>query len=98
MEIVNKKAGEVFEIALDSRGATGLQMQFKTDVDGVVSVERTDTVRGAHSMAGDPVKAVFEVRTLQPGNVTILFFETRPWDKNFQPIPATDVMVKVTER
>jgi hypothetical protein len=91
------KTGESFEVALNSRGAMGLKMQFKTEPDGVVSVKQLESRMGAATMAGDAIKVVFRITGERTGNTTVTFFETQPWDKDFPPIVAEVVRVGVVE-
>ena len=90
---------ETFRIELKSRGALGLQLLFKTDKDSIVEVKRIETkVNNSNSiLPGDPISAVFEIRSIKKGAVKITFYETQPWNKEFKEIIQKEIYVEVTE-
>lgn len=46
-------------------------------------------------MPGDPLQVTFDIEGLRSGTAEVTFFETRPWDKNFAPILAKKLIVRV---
>jgi len=93
------KVLDTFTIELKSRGSLGLQLAFRTDKDGIVAVTRlpADSNSQERISPGDPLKVIFEIKALKPGTVNITFFETQPWNKDFQEIIKKEIEVEVVE-
>jgi len=93
------KVSETFTVELQSRGAIGLQLLFRTDNDSIVKITRlpNDSTGQKQISPGDPLKAVYEITGLKPGVVKITFYETQPWNKDFKDIIKKVIDVQVVE-
>jgi len=93
------KVSETFTVELQSRGAIGLQLLFRTDNDSIVKITRlpNDSTSQKQISPGDPLKAVYEITGLKPGVVKITFYETQPWNKDFKDIIKKVIDVQVVE-
>ena len=88
------KEKESFRVELQSRGGLGLQLSYRTDNDGVVQVLRVDA---GTALPGSNLPVTYEITGLRKGKVTISFYETQPWNKNFKEIIQKEVEVEVTD-
>lgn len=88
------KEKESFRVELQSRGGLGLQLGYRTDNDGVVQVSR---VGEETALPGSNLPVTYEITGLRKGKVTISFYETQPWNKNFAEIIQKEVEVEVTD-
>jgi len=93
------KVSETFTVELQSRGAIGLQLLFRTDNDSIVKITRlpTDSADKNHISPGDPLKAIYEITGVKPGTVKITFYETQPWNKDFKDIIKKVIDVQVVQ-
>jgi len=98
-ETKKMKLLESFKIVLQSRGALGLQIFCKMDNDAIVEIKRLEPViiTTVPVIAGDPIDAVFEIKSVNKGKVKITFYETQPWNKEFQPIIQKEIDVEVSD-
>lgn len=92
--------GDSRQITLQSRGAAGLQLMYEIADTNVVVVERkppdpSELERARTTNIGGAVAAVFEIKALSQGQSEIVFFETRPWEPDFQRIVQRKVTVTV---
>jgi hypothetical protein len=85
---------ESFRVELQSRGGLGLQLSYRTDNDGIVEVSRVDT---GTALPGGNLPVTYEITGLRKGKVTVSFYETQPWNKNFTEIIQKEVEVEVTD-
>lgn len=93
-ETIVIRPDEGHAVTLSNRGASGLQMQATTDHADVLRITRRDaSLEGLKP--GDPLQVIFDIEGLKSGTAEVTFFETRPWDKNFAPIIAKKLIVKV---
>ena len=99
VETKKMKPLETFKIVLISRGALGLQLLFKMDTDSVVEVKRVEPsfIKTEPILPGDPINAVFEIRSVKEGTVRITFYETQPWNKEFTPIIQKEIEIEVAK-
>ena len=99
VETKKMKPLETFKIVLTSRGALGLQLLFKMDSDSVVEVKRVEpSINKTDSiLPGDPINAIFEIRSINEGIVRITFYETQPWNKEFTPIIQKEIEIEVVK-
>ncbi len=99
IEIKKIKVSETFTVEMKSRGSLGLQLLYRTDHDSIVSISRlpADPVEKKQISPGDPLKAVYEIKGLKRGTVKITFYETQPWNKNFDDIIKKVINVQVVE-
>jgi hypothetical protein len=90
---------ETFKTELVSRGALGLQLLYRTDRDSIVEVRRLEPVisKSDPVLPGDPIGALFEIKSLQKGTVKITFYETQPWNKEFKEIIQKEIDIEVVE-
>jgi predicted secreted protein len=95
MEEVRKNIGDEFEIELHTRGGAGLTMLYRINQEDIVAVERLQLPKTGMLKPGDPTKAVYRLRAQKKGNVRILFYETRTWDKDFNEIPVKELAIVV---
>jgi predicted secreted protein len=93
------KVSETFTVELASRGYLGLQLLFRTDNDSIVKITRLppDTTEKKQISPGDPLKAIYEIKGLKPGEVKITFYETQPWNKDFRDIIKKVINLQVVE-
>lgn len=91
------KVNEVYKLTLQSRGAMGLQLLYRCDDTTIVSINRIDPPASQDTMPkmGAPVPAIFEIRGTKPGKTKIVFYETRPWEKDFKEIIQKELDVEV---
>lgn len=94
-ETIVIRPGEGHAVTLSNRGASGLQMQATTDHADVLRIKRRNTTSLEGLKPGDPLQVTFDIEGLKSGTAEVTFFETRPWDKNFAPIIAKKLIVKV---
>ena len=94
-EIIHKKINETHRVVLSSRGASGLQMMYRVDHEGLVSVERINNLSGEKNMPGNSIEVVFEIRAQIKGSVKIVFYETQPWNKDFKEIVLKEIMLSI---
>jgi len=99
VETKKMKLSETLKVVLMSRGALGLQLLFKMDTDSVVEVKRMETgiIKTDPIQPGDPINAVFEIRSIKEGTVRITFYETQPWNKEFTPIIQKELEIEVSK-
>jgi len=99
-ESITLKPGEVHEVTLQSRGAAGLQLLYRTSTDSVVEVKRKDVSPGDAKQIppniGGAIPVIFTIKALKPGDTRVTFYETRPWDKSFKEIIGKKISIKVT--
>jgi predicted secreted protein len=93
--------GDVHQVTLQSRGATGLQLLYKCDDDSIVEIKRveyssSDSAKLWKDNIGGPIPAVFEISAMHEGATKITFYETRSWEKNFKPIIQKIITVEVS--
>jgi hypothetical protein len=88
---------ETFKVELESRGSLGLQLLFKTDIDSVVEVTRLNTEinNGGNITPGDSIMIFFEIKAIKKGIVTVTFYETQPWNKDFKEIIKKEMKIEV---
>ena len=98
MKTIQLKLNQNKTITIESRGAMGLQLNFRMGDDSLIHVERTATNGPAdeHSIGG-PVPVTFNITATRPGSTVLTFYHTRPWDKDFKEIIADEIVVEVTE-
>ncbi|MEO7046245.1 MAG: protease inhibitor I42 family protein [Ferruginibacter sp.] len=98
-EIKKIKVAETFTVDLLSRGSLGLQLLFRSDKDAIVAIKRlpSDSIAQPPISPGDPLKAIFEIKGLNPGQVKITFYETQSWNKDFKEIIKKEMSVEVVE-
>ncbi len=91
------KPAETYNVEMDSRGALGLQLLFRTDKDSIVTITKNSpSLNNSNAVsAGDSIKVVFTITAVNPGTATITFYETQPWNKNFKEIVTKQVTVQV---
>jgi hypothetical protein len=99
VEIKRMKPFETTQVELVSRGALGLQLLYRTDQDSIVQITRlepkinpTDPI-----LPGDPLGAIFEIKSQKKGIVNITFYETQPWNKDFAEIIQKKIIVEVAD-
>lgn len=99
IETIRMKPAETVKVELVSRGALGLQLFCKMDIDTIVEVNRLEpaVIQSSTIRAGDPMEAIFEIKSLQSGTVTITFYESQPWNKEFKEIVQKVIKVVVTD-
>lgn len=99
VETKKMKPLETFKVVLISRGALGLQLLFKMDTASVVEVKRVEPsiIKTDPILPGDPINAVFEIRSINEGSVRITFYETQPWNKEFAPIIQKEIEIEVAK-
>lgn len=88
------KEKESFRVELQSRGGLGLQLSYRTDNGGIVEVSRVDA---GTAIPGSNLPVTYEITGLRKGKVTVSFYETQPWNKNFKEIIQKEVEVEVTD-
>jgi hypothetical protein len=88
------KEKESFRVELQSRGGLGLQLSYRTDNDGVVQVSRVDA---GTALPGSNLPVTYEITGLRKGKVTVSFYETQPWNKDFKEIIQKEVEVEVMD-
>jgi len=88
---------ETIKIELESRGSLGLQLLFKTDIDSVVKVNRenTEMISSGSITPGDSIILIFEITAIKKGIVTVTFYETQPWNKDFKEIIKKKITIEV---
>lgn len=88
---------ETIKIELESRGSLGLQLLFKTDIDSVVKVtrENTEMISSGSITPGDSIILIFEITAIKKGIVTVTFYETQPWNKDFKEIIKKEITIEV---
>lgn len=99
IETRKMKPFETFKIQLVSRGALGLQLLCRMDTDSIVEVKRVEPVINESDpiLPGDPIGAIFEIKSLRKGDVTLTFYETQPWNKEFKEIIQKEINIEVVE-
>ncbi|MBX7046972.1 MAG: hypothetical protein K1X86_14170 [Ignavibacteria bacterium] len=86
-EEITLKAGEKFNLVMQGRGALGLELSFENSDSSVIQLNRVDSDNlDRNPEAGSSVQIVFEVIALKKGKADLIFFESKPWDNNFQKI------------
>jgi hypothetical protein len=90
---------EIYKVELQSRGALGLQLLFRTDNDAIVAIKRlyNEMNMSGPVDAGDPLMVAFEITALKKGDVNIVFYETQPWNKAFKEIIKKEISIEVGE-
>lgn len=99
-ENLRLKIGEVQQVTLQSRGATGLQLLARCDDEKVVEVLRVqgnpDSEKStATDKIGGAIPAFFSIKGLKKGKTTVTFYETRSWEKDFKEIIQKTLEVEV---
>lgn len=94
-DTIHKKVNETEMVVLENRGASGLQMKYRTDKEGIVSINRLEHSKQEQVKPGDPIKVAFQIVAKQKGTVKVTFYETRPWDKNFKEIVVREMVIQV---
>jgi predicted secreted protein len=86
-EEINLKQNESFKVSLESRGATGLKLMYHCDTN-MVQIQKVDTEaqQQRSQSIGDPVPVTYEIKALKEGQTKVVFYETKPWDKNFKEL------------
>jgi len=99
IETIKMKPSETVKVELVSKGALGLQLFCKMDTDSIVEVNRLEPMisKSDTILAGDPMQAIFEIKSLQTGTVKITFYESQPWNKEFKEIVQKVINVEVAE-
>jgi predicted secreted protein len=99
VEIKRMRPSETIRVVMISRGALGLQLLWRMDTDSVVEVKRVEPNidKSAAILPGDPIEAVFEVKSIQKGTVKITFYETQSWNKEFKDIIQKEIIVEVND-
>lgn len=99
IETRKMKPFETFKIQLVSRGALGLQLLCRMDTDSIVEVKRVEPVINESDpiLPGDPIGAFFEIKSLRKGAVKLTFYETQPWNKEFEEIVQKEINIEVVE-
>ncbi|MEI6678027.1 MAG: protease inhibitor I42 family protein [Mariniphaga sp.] len=98
-EFKRMKPFETTQVELVSRGALGLQLFYRTDQDSIVQVTRLEPKLNSTNsiLPGDPLSAIFEIKSLKKGIVNITFYETQPWNKDFAEIIQKKIQVEVAD-
>lgn len=99
IETRKMKPFETIKIQLVSRGALGLQLLCRMDTDSIVEVKRVEPVINESDpiLPGDPIGAIFEIKSLRKGAVRLTFYETQPWNKAFKEIIQKEINIDVVE-
>ena len=96
-EVITLKRDQIYQVSLLSRGSAGLQLKYRVSNDSIIEVTRTGTLNSNIKETGSAVTVNFQITALQPGNVTVTFFETRPWDKTFAEIVQKQINITIEE-
>jgi predicted secreted protein len=99
-ESLTLKVGAASSVTLESRGAMGLQLLYRSDDSSVVEITRVesnepDASKTTRTNIGGPVPAVFEIRALKTGKTKVVFYETRSWEKDFKEIVQKVISIEV---
>src|SRR6478735_902996 len=91
MEEITIKKGQSHQVTLPSRGALGLQLNYRCNPDSIVEIHRkdVDTSQGTKEPpknVGDSIPAIYEIKGINVGATIITFYETQPWNKDFKEI------------
>jgi inhibitor of cysteine peptidase len=79
-EVIEVRAGDTFEIALESVPATGYTWQ-EEHASSLLELLRANDFRAASDAVGAGGKEAFEFQALAPGETEIRFQYGRPWDE-----------------
>jgi len=76
-----------------------LQLLFKMDIDSIVEVKRIEPIINQVNppRPGDSIGAFFEIKALKKGVVEIIFYETQPWNRDFQDIIQKVIKIEVID-
>jgi hypothetical protein len=96
-EHIKLRIGDFIDISLKSRGALGLQLKYTAMPDSLVEVRRMQNETVSDSLPGDAVKASFRIVAVHSGKCTVTFYETLPWEKNFEPVIQKEYLIEITE-
>jgi predicted secreted protein len=96
---VRLKLLEVVEIALEKRGAMGLELHYRIADPSILEVSElpVDSTTQHKQEIGGGLKVFYQIRAIQKGVTKIIFFETRSWDKNFKEVIQKEVDVEIVE-
>src|SRR5580704_15745810 len=94
-ENIHIEKGKSCEITMNNRASSGLTLLYNMDKEGIVSIDRNNTVRDASLMPGDPIKATFRIHAKESGSVKVTFFETQTWNKNFKNLILKEFAIYV---
>jgi len=99
VEIKRMRPSETIRVVMISRGALGIQLLWRMDMDSVVEVKRVEPNidKSTAILPGDPIDAVFEVKSIHKGTVKITFYETQSWNKEFKDIIQKELIVEVND-
>lgn len=102
MESKDLKINDSLFISLPGKGTSGLLWEYKTENEGIVTIERVDYAedlfKGTPQPAvGSSIPEVFKVIGTKVGTTKIHFEQRRPWEKTSPPIDTKDFEIKVTD-
>jgi inhibitor of cysteine peptidase len=90
------KVGEDLTIELESNPTTGYEWKMTTKPDASILGLTTDTYEApTSSLAGAPGKRIFRFKALKAGKTTIVFENSRSWEKDEPPAQTHTVAVEV---
>jgi len=83
-------------VILQSRGSAGLKLSFRSSNSDIVEIKRSENeIKADGGIIGGSMPVIFEIKALKKGSTTVDFYESRPWDKNFQEIIQKTFVISV---
>ena len=98
LQSIRIRRGEAFSLSLNYRGLSGYKWEYTIDNEKIARVEK---VGNPGEQSGFPAKIAgtpdenFKIHAMADGNATILFQQSRAWEKSKPPHDEMILLVRV---